>query len=267
VTGPTSTSVVIPGRKQDLVLRHPWLNAAGTLGFGDESAPVIDPHRLGGFVTNPISLAPRTPSRGERVVRFPGGVLVHTGHPNPGIAEVIRRNQAAWLRLPCPLIVHVLARSPSEISEIGAHLDGLDPVAAMEVGLLEEQAELGLDLVQAAAQLDIPVLAHIPLTADARWAQDIAQAGVAALVVGAPRGGLPGRSGQVVSGRVYGPCLFPLAMHAATRLARVLTIPLLVGGGVAHARQRQALLDAGAFAAVLDFALWDHPETVLQTGD
>ena len=262
--GPAETTVSIPGRKQDLVLRFPWLNAAGILGFGDESAPRIDPARLGAFVTNPVSLGPRTPSRGERVAHLPGGLLVHTGHPNLGISQVVRRCLAAWQRMACPVIVHVLARSPGEVFEICTYLEGLDPVAAIEVGLLEEEPELGLSLVEAAAQAELPVLAQLPLTADASWAGEVAQAGANAVVLGAPRGSLPREAGRTLSGRLYGPCLFPLALQAVARLAPALDVPLLAGGGITNRAERQALLDAGAAAAVLDIALWSNPDAVLE---
>lgn len=264
MTGPQERTVVIPGRKQELVLRFPWLNAAGILGFGDESAMLIDPAQLGAFVTNPVSLEPRSPSRGERVVHLPGGLLLHTGHPNLGISQVVRRYHAAWRRLACPVIVHVLAHTTAELSEICTILEGLDPIAAIEVGLLEEEAQLGLDLIETAARAELPVLAQLPLTADAGWAVEVAQAGANAVVLGAPRGSLPREPGRPFSGRLYGPCVFPLALQAVTRLAPALDVPLLAGGGITNLAERQAVLHAGAAAAVLDIALWSDPAAVLE---
>jgi dihydroorotate dehydrogenase (NAD+) catalytic subunit len=262
-----TADVLLPGQKRDLVLRHPWLNAAGTLGFGDECAAVFDVGRLGAFVTNPISLAPRTPSRGERAIRFEGGLLIHTGHPNPGLTEVLRRHLPAWQRSPCPVIVHLLARSPYELAEMASRLDELDCVAGIEVGLLDDDPALGAGLLRAARPSDLPILAQIPLTAGTEWAREIAGAGASALVLGAPRGSLPGSTGAVASGRLYGPAMFPLALRATARLAPTIEIPLLAGGGITTAAQRQAMLDAGAAAAVLDFALWEIPDAVLPPRD
>jgi dihydroorotate dehydrogenase (NAD+) catalytic subunit len=263
VTALAESAVVIPGRKQDLVLRLPWLNAAGILGFGDECTSLIDPRRLGAFVTNPVSLGPRTPSRGERSARFPGGLLLHTGHPNAGFSQVVLRCHAAWRRMACPVIIHILARSPSEVIEICSQLEGLDPVAAIEVGLLEEEPELGLALIEAAGQAELPVLAHLPLNAEAAWAKEVVGAGADAVVLGPPRGGLPREPGRTLTGRMFGPCLFPLALQTVTRLAPAVGVPLLAGGGITNRQQRQAILQAGAAAAVLDIALWLDPDAVL----
>src|SRR5512139_417108 len=98
--------------KNDLTLATPLMNAAGSLGFAPDTRAGIDLARLGLFITNPISLKARVPAHGERFLSYPGGFLLHTGHPNPGFREVIKRNAAHWARSSLPVVVHLLAETP-----------------------------------------------------------------------------------------------------------------------------------------------------------
>ena len=77
--------------KFDLALNTPIMNAAGSLGFALDPNVPIDISHLGAFVTNPISIRKRTPARGPRLLEFPGGFLLHSGYPNPGLDSIIRR--------------------------------------------------------------------------------------------------------------------------------------------------------------------------------
>jgi len=55
--------------KRGLVFCTPWMNAAGALGFAPEMRSDFDWSRLGAFLTDPVSQAPRQPadSRGGRL--------------------------------------------------------------------------------------------------------------------------------------------------------------------------------------------------------
>ena len=50
-------------------LTPPLMNAAGSLGFAPDMRTPVDMSKLGAFITNPISLGPRSPAQGKR---FPG---------------------------------------------------------------------------------------------------------------------------------------------------------------------------------------------------
>src|SRR4030043_761294 len=98
--------------KHDLAIDPPLMNAAGSLGFSPDLYSPMDWSRMGAFVTNPISLMPRTPARGKRFIAYPGGFLLHTGFPNPGLSHVLRRYAAQWSRSTIQGMVHPLAPSP-----------------------------------------------------------------------------------------------------------------------------------------------------------
>jgi dihydroorotate dehydrogenase len=70
--------------KTELELRKPLMNAAGMLGFAPDMRAAVPWDELGAFVTNPISLRPRTATQAPAVIEYPG-FLLHTGLPNPGL--------------------------------------------------------------------------------------------------------------------------------------------------------------------------------------
>ena len=73
-----------------LDLSSPWLNATGTLGYAP--GPAWNwPLPQGAFLTNPISLHHRTPAHNRAAITYPGGALLHSGLPNPGLRRVLPR--------------------------------------------------------------------------------------------------------------------------------------------------------------------------------
>jgi len=242
--------------RQDLVLRSPWLNAAGTLGFSPPRHWRWT-EEAGAFVTNPVSRLPRSPASHRAVIPYPGGFLLHTGHPNPGLQAVLRRQMARWRRLEMPLWVHLLGDDPAVVAQMTRALEDFqDVVQAVEVGLPPGASPaVALELVRAAAG-ELPVVAAVALTAAGEgWLSGLAGAGASAISLVAPRGCMPDRNGNLITGRLYGPALFPLAL-AALRSACSAGLPVIASGGVYRLEDGRKLLQAGALAVQLDAVLW-----------
>lgn len=237
-----------------LDLTSPWLNAAGMLGF--------TPHKgwprglnQGAFVTNPISLKPRHTSSNRAYVPFPGGFLLHTGWPNPGLKPAIRKYSSAWTRSPIPVWVHVLTNEASELQSMIRSLEEVEGVMAVELSLPPGITEGGArDLVQGGVG-ELPLVIEMPLNeAGAEWLARIVEWGASALSLGAPRGTLV-VDGKTVSGRIYGPSMLPVALQAMESL-KSLEIPMIAGGGIYRKMEGEAFLQAGAAAVKLDTVLW-----------
>ncbi len=240
---------------QSLELSTPWMNAAGSLGFTpDPNNPGIL-EGLGTFVTNPISARPRRAGKLPRVVEIPGGALLHTGHPNPGVTNALKRHAASWAKAPLPIIVHIFADKPEELRKMLLRVEELENILAIEVGFsADASAELVSSLAHA-AQGELPSIIQLPLLRALELAETVLAAGAAAISLGAPRGTLPGPNGKPVSGRLYGSVVFPLALEATYQLAK-LKSPLIACGGIRSRVEGEALLAAGAMGVQLDLALW-----------
>jgi dihydroorotate dehydrogenase (NAD+) catalytic subunit len=231
--------------------RSPIWNAAGTLGFAPPRRGPVDVSALGAFVTNPISRIPRTPSHGARLREFPGGALFHTGLPNPGLRQALLRYAAQWSRASLPVIVHVLAETPEDVSYMVLQLEEVEGVAGIELGLPSDtSAEFASELIQAGMG-ELPLIVRFPLNG----ALPHPLPGV--ISFGPPRGAFSGPvPGSFVEGRLFGPSIFPQLLGAVRSLSGIF---IVAGGGVYYPDQAEALLKAGASAIQLDLRLWREP--------
>lgn len=241
--------------KYDMAFTPPLMNAAGSLGFAPELHESAILGQFGAFVTNPISLGVRSPAHGLRCQAFPGGFLLHTGYPNPGLRAVIRRYARRWAQGGLPVIVHLLAGRPEEISRMVRLLEGLEGVTGIELGLAQElDADAAWAQVQAALG-ELPVVARLPFEQAAELGPVAIAAGAVMVSLAPPRGALPGAGGSLVYGRLYGPALYPAALALVQRMAQA-NLPVIASGGIYHPSQVEAMLAVGARAVQLDSVLW-----------
>jgi dihydroorotate dehydrogenase (NAD+) catalytic subunit len=246
--------------KVDLSLASPLMNAAGILGFAPDAGQAGALGRLGAFVTNPISLHRRTPAQGVRCLEFPGGFLLHTGYPNPGLNAAIRRYGRRWASASLPVLVHLLPLHPRQLAEMLASLEGLEGVGGIEIGLPPDtDAPAALAFAQSAVG-ELPIILrlpfeHAPELAEALAASALAEE-LAALSLAPLRGSLPDpQDGTLVSGRLYGPAIFPQALSAVRAMVAT-GLPVIASGGIYREAHIQAMRQAGAFAVQLDAVLW-----------
>jgi dihydroorotate dehydrogenase (NAD+) catalytic subunit len=241
--------------KFDLYLEPPLMNAAGTLGFVPDLRSAVDLTRLGAFVTNPVSLKPRTAANGIRWMDFSGGFLLHTGYPNPGLKMVIRRYAVQWARSPLPVLVHLLASDPAEVASMVIQLEELPGVAGIELGLPPDADVLGAVEFAHAALGELPVVMRLPLTRAAELADELGNMNLSAISLAPPRGALIGPDGELIHGRLYGPAVYPQMLAVVRSLANG-QLPVFAAGGVYQPQQVDDLLAMGAAAVQLDAVLW-----------
>ncbi len=239
----------------DLVIAPPVMNTAGSLGFSPDMHSPVDWSRLGAFITNPVSLTPRTPAHGKRFTEFPGGFLLHTGYPNPGLNRAVKQYAKHWRSSPIPVFVHLLARSPDEVVSMTHRLEMVEGVMGLEVGVdSDASVHLVTTLTQAACG-ELPVIMRLPMEHCIDLAKAAINAGAAAISLAPPRGMYPSDDGELVKGRLYGPAILPVVLRLVHELAQA-GIPVIGAGGVYSQQHADAMLAAGAFAVQLDSVFW-----------
>jgi len=247
--------------KRDLYFSKPLMNAAGSLGFAPDFRSLGDFGSLfGAFLTNPFSLRPRLPAAKPEVIEYPGGFLLHTGLPNPGLNVGLKKYSAKWSRAELPVIVHLMADRPEETQRMVRMLEIQENVMAVELGfaplLTNDILMLTLEMCLGEIPLIFSLYVEQVLSLGPRLIQD----GADAISIGAPRGALTNDDKQVTTGRLFGPSLFPQSLDIVQSAAK-LGIPIIGSGGVWSKENADAMLSAGALAVQVDAALWNPAST------
>lgn len=252
-----------PNHKIGLALPNPMMIAAGFCGFGDAYERLIDLTVFGGLVTGPITLRPNRGSPQPRLVETPAGFILNTGRQNPGVRGVIKHYRQRWARLGQPVIAHLPAAEPDDLKRTARALSSLGTLAGLELGLPSgaDPYELELWLRAIRAGSELPFLVKLPLGSGPDLATVAVEQGADALVIGAapPGAARSPRSGQTVSGQLYGPALHSLALRDLLNLQH-LDIPRVASGGIHSAADVKAFLEAGAKAVQLDSLLFIDPQ-------
>jgi len=256
--------------KRDLYFSKPLMNAAGSLGFAPDFRSLGDFGSLnfGAFVTNSFSLRPRLPAAKPEAIEYPGGFLLHTGLPNPGLRAGLKKYSAKWSRAELPVIVHLMADRPEETQRMVRMLESQENVMAVELGFAPLLADDILMLTLEMCVGELPLIFSLPVEQVLSLGPRLVQEGTDAISIAAPRGALSltpnpspaGREEQLITGRLFGPSLFPHTLNTVVSAAK-LGLPIIGAGGVWSKENAEAMLSAGALAVQVDAALWNPGST------
>lgn len=250
-----------PSHKIGLSLASPLIAGSSAFGFADEYASLVDFSRFGAFITNSLTLRPRSPANEQGVIPFPGGALIHTGLPNPGLSAAIRDYEHKWEGLGCPVIVHVAATTADEVASCVEKLERVESVAGIEIGFRDHESLAEAEtMMRAAVQLARqPIIVSLPCARASSFARLAEKVGAQAVTATAPPRGTLRRNGEWVSGRLYGPALLPQTLSLVRELKTGAALPIIGAGGVHTKDDVEAMLVAGATAVQVDSAVWVEP--------
>ena len=249
--------------KRDLYFSRPVLNASGSLGFTPDTRTGVSLEPFGAFVTNPFSLRPRLPAAKPEVIEYPGGFLLHTGLPNPGLNAGLKKYSAKWSRADLPIIVHLMADRPEETQLMVRTLESQENVMAAELGFAPLLAD---DIIMLTLEMcvgELPLIFSLPIEQVLSLGPRLIQGGAQAISIAAPRGALPltpnpspNERGELTTGRLYGPSLFPQTLETVHSAVKI-RLPIIGAGGVWSKENADAMLSVGALAVQVDAALWN----------
>ena len=250
--------------KRDLYFSKPFMNTAGSLGFTPDTRTGISREPFGAFVTNPFSLRPRLPAAKPELIEYPGGFLLHTGLPNPGLNAGLKKYSAKWSRADLPIIVHLMADRPEETQRMVRMLESQENVMAAELGFAPLLAD---DIIMLTLEMcvgELPLIFSLPVEQVLSLGPRLIQDGAQAISIAAPRGASysplllgegPGVR-EITHGRLYGPSLFPQTLETVSSAAK-LGLPIIGSGGVWSEENADAMISVGALAVQVDAVLWN----------
>lgn len=241
--------------KQDLTFSTPYMNAAGTLGFAPDYRAPVPWDALGAFITNPLSLRPHLPTTVPALIEYPGGFLLHTGLPNPGLPAAVKKYARHWADSRLPIIVHLMSNRPDESMHMVASLEGMENIAAVELGFAPQLSKDRILLTVEMCLGELPLIVNLPSEQAYSLGKEAMEAGAAAVSLTTPRGMIQLENGDQVIGRLSGAGLFPQSL-LAVRDAVKAGIPVIGAGGVGTKENAEAMLSLGALAVQVDASLW-----------
>ena len=250
--------------KRDLYFEKPLMNAAGSLGFAPDfrilppsgtSQEIGSLSNFGAFVTNPFSLRPRLPTARPTLMEYPGGFLLHTGLPNPGLNSALKKYAHRWEDSSLPIIVHLVAGLPEETKQMVQGLENVENVMGVELGFAPLLADDIILLTLEMCMGELPLIFSLPDEQILSMGPRLMDNGAQAISVSSPRGSFVIRDSSFVSGRLYGRSLFPRALDVV-RSASKLGLPIIGAGGIWNEKDAEDMLSAGAMAVQLDASLW-----------
>jgi dihydroorotate dehydrogenase len=180
---------------------------------------------------------------------------MHTGLPNPGLKAVIKKYARRWADSRTPIIVHLMADRPKETSRMVQSLEGLENIAAVELGFAPLLSD---DIILMNVEMclgELPLIICLPIEQVLSLGSSAIEEGAAAISLGMPRGMLVAENGKLITGRLSGPALFPQAL-LTIRDAVEANIPIIGAGGVGTKENADAMLSVGALAVQVDASLW-----------
>lgn len=267
-----------------LELQNPVMPAAGTFGYGEEYASLIDLDQLGAIVTKGISLAPQQGNPPPRMWETCGGMLNSIGLHNIGL-EIFAQEKLPFLRrFKTPVIVNFFGHTIDEYVEVAKKLSVLEGVTALEANLScpnikEGGIHFGSTHTSVAGitnllikSVKLPII--IKLSSQVSDIKEIARAAegegaeAITLINSIPAMAIDLDSMRPllggITGGLSGPAIKPIALKAVWEAASAVKIPIIGVGGITNYRDALDFLTVGATAVQVGTANFTNPRTMVE---
>ena len=267
--------------------------AAGTCGYLDEMADVLDLSRVGGVVTKSITRLAREGNATWRILECRAGMLNAIGLANMGVEAFMRDVSPRVGAVPCAVIGSIAGFSVEDYVEVARAFDTVGAMAAVELNVscpnVHGGTEFGAD---PAALRELIAAVRGVLTKKPLWVKlspiaigtpghtmvDVARAaiesGAAALCLAntTPAMAIDVRTRKPrlanVTGGLSGPAVHPMAVKLVhdvyRKVAREAGVPIVGIGGVLSWEDAAEFVLAGASAVEMGTGLFVDPRLPLK---
>lgn len=267
-----------------LELQNPVMPAAGTFGYGEEYASLIDLNLLGAIVTKGISLKPQQGNPPPRIYETTGGILNSIGLHNVGLEIFAQEKLPFFRRFKPPVIVNFFGHTIDEYIEVAEKLSVLKGIAALEANLScpnikEGGIHFGSTYKSVTKitnllikSINLPLI--IKLSSQVSNVKEIAIAAegegaeAITLINSVPAMAIDLDTGKTllggVTGGLSGPAIKPIALKAVWEAASAVKIPIIGAGGITDYRDALEFFVVGATAVQVGTATFINPRTIVE---
>lgn len=236
-----------------LQLAHPYVAAAGSLGFGIHTASIVHQIAPAALITPSITLNGRSPDGPNKLFEHRNGLFYNEPWHDPGVQWVGRRCTPVWAEWEIPVIVS-LDGSDNDLISAARELDQVEGIAGFEVAISIDQPMTDEFFAKLRRTISLPLIVKLPF-ADPHVLMPLVtlctQHHIDALTVTAPP--------RITGGRMLAPALFPLTLYACELLTQHTTLPIMACGGIHDRLHAQSALATGAVAVQLGSILLRNP--------
>jgi dihydroorotate dehydrogenase (NAD+) catalytic subunit len=267
-----------------LELQNPVMPAAGTFGYGEEYASLIDLNQIGAIVTKGVSLTPQQGNPPPRIWEISGGMLNSIGLHNVGL-EIFAQEKLPFLRrFKSPVIVNFFGSTINEYVEVAEKLSALKGVAALEANLscpnikeggihfgstAKSVAKITNVLIQSIKlPLIIKLSSQVSNIKEIMMAAEGEGAHAITLINSVPAMAIDLDSRRPllggITGGLSGPAIKPIALKAVWKAASAVKIPIIGVGGIMNYRDALEFFLVGATAVQVGTANFTNPRTMVE---
>src|ERR687896_634028 len=262
-----------------LRLANPLIAASGCFGYGVEYAKAIDLSQLGGVAVKGLFLQERDGHAPPRIVETPAGMLNAIGLQGIGVHRFINEKLPELRQRRATVIVNICGSTLDEYVELASILSDAEGVAALEMNISCPNIKEGgitfgcslhgtFDVVSAVRKVTpLPVIPKLTpnVTDVASFARASEDAGADAvslvntfLAMAIDVETRRPKLSNIVGG-LSGPAIRPIAVRMVYECRRVVKIPIIGMGGIAHASDALEFIIAGAAAVQVGTANFVDP--------
>lgn len=264
-------------------LRNPIIAAAGTCGYVDEIADVLDPASIGAIVTKSITALPREGNPPWRLVEVPHGMLNAIGLANVGLDRFVAEILPRAARAGTVVIGSIAGGSCDDYVKVAAAIDASGALPAVELNVSCPNTADGMMFGASSTALRSLVGAvrtalkrtklFVKLAPDAPAIVEIAAAAIEAgadaltLINTMPAMAIDVETRQARlsrgTGGLSGPAIHPIAVRIVHQVyegvARAANVPIIGLGGAIDWRGAAEFILAGATAVGMGTAMFVDP--------
>ena len=229
-----------PHHPYAITLAHPYIAAAGSLGFGIHSASMVTAIAPAALITPTVTAAGRSPDGPNRLYEHRAGIIYGEPWHDPGLEWVGRRCTAVWATWDIPVIVS-LSSDDVDVHQCIRELNQVEGIAGFELAVSDIHVDLRVLLPRLRASCDMPLTVKLPYS-DPRSLQPMvdlcAAHGIDGVTLCAPM--------AVATGRLLSPTFGAVTLHLIQSIASASPIQFSACGGIHDAPTADACLSAGA---------------------
>ena len=238
------------------ILPHPYMAAAGVLGFGIHNTALIEAIGPAVLITPSITLNGQSSPTSSMLHEYRCGLIYHEPWHDPGVNWVGRRCTPVWAEWDIPVFVSLNGDDEHVLNAL-RELDQVEGIAGFEVAFGTSTPDLADRITHIRQRCTLPLLIKFTTTDLHTLAPLVAHCHTqhvdAVTLSGAP---------AVAQGRLVHPSAIATNLHTIQHISAQCDIPIIGCGGVHDIASAQAYLGAGCRMVQVGSWLLRQPQAI-----